>query len=48
MIDPEYLDITVPGQTVYEHPTKPGHTVFTYVIGGRGYFYKEKRTPETK
>jgi redox-sensitive bicupin YhaK (pirin superfamily) len=43
MIDPEYLDITVPAQTVYEHPTKPGHTVFAYVIGGQGYFCKEKK-----
>ncbi len=41
MIDPEYLDITVPAHTDYEHPTKPGHTVFAYVIGGRGYFGME-------
>ena len=43
MIDPEYLDITVPAQTVYEHPAKPGHTVFAYVIAGQGYFCKEKK-----
>ena len=43
MIDPEYLDITVPAHTVYEHSTKPGHTVFAYVIGGKGYFCKEKK-----
>jgi len=43
MIDPEYLDITVPQYTVYEHPTKTGHTVFAYVIGGQGYFCKEKK-----
>jgi redox-sensitive bicupin YhaK (pirin superfamily) len=43
MIDPEYLDITVPPHTVYRHPTKPGHTVFSYVIGGQGYFCKEKK-----
>lgn len=43
MIDPEYLDITVPGHTVYEHPAKPGHTVFAYVIAGQGYFCKEKK-----
>jgi redox-sensitive bicupin YhaK (pirin superfamily) len=41
MIDPEYLDITVPAHTDYEHPTKTGHTVFAYVIGGRGYFGME-------
>ena len=43
MIDPEYLDITVPAHTVYEHPVKPGHTVFAYVIAGQGYFCKEKK-----
>jgi redox-sensitive bicupin YhaK (pirin superfamily) len=43
MIDPEYLDITVPPHTVYRHPTKLGHTVFSYVIGGQGYFCREKK-----
>lgn len=43
MIDPEYLDITVPAHTVYEHPTKAGHTAFAYVIAGQGYFCKEKK-----
>ena len=42
-IDPEYLDITVPANTIYQHPTKPGHTVLAYVIAGQGYFCKEKR-----
>jgi quercetin 2,3-dioxygenase len=35
VIDPEYLDITVPAGTEYFHPTKRGYTVFIYVIGGR-------------
>ncbi|KPJ99289.1 MAG: pirin [Desulfobacterales bacterium SG8_35] len=43
MIDPEYLDITVPAHTVYSHPTKFGHTVFIYVIAGQGYFCKDKK-----
>lgn len=43
VIDPEYLDITVPAHSVYEHPTKPGHTVFVYVIDGSGYFCAEKK-----
>jgi len=42
VIDPEYLDITVPPGTEYIHPVKPGHTVFAYVIEGKGYFCKEK------
>lgn len=43
VIDPEYLDVTVPAQTTYSHPTKPGHTVFVYIIGGKGYFCEEKK-----
>jgi redox-sensitive bicupin YhaK (pirin superfamily) len=40
--DPEYLDVTVPAETEYIHPTKPGHTVFAYVIEGRARFCREK------
>jgi len=42
VIDPEYLDITVPPETTYLHPTKSGHTVLAYVIEGEGYFCSEK------
>jgi quercetin 2,3-dioxygenase len=42
VIDPEYIDITVPENSEFRHPTKRGHTVFAYVIGGRGYFCREK------
>jgi redox-sensitive bicupin YhaK (pirin superfamily) len=42
VIDPEYLDITVPPKSEFIHPTKPGHTVFAYVIEGKAYFCKEK------
>jgi redox-sensitive bicupin YhaK (pirin superfamily) len=41
--DPEYLDVTVPAGTEFTHRTMPGHTVFAYVIDGRGYFCKEKK-----
>jgi redox-sensitive bicupin YhaK (pirin superfamily) len=41
--DPEYLDITVPSWSEFTHPTKQGHTVFAYVIEGKGYFCKEKK-----
>ncbi|MBU0730745.1 MAG: pirin family protein [Proteobacteria bacterium] len=44
VIDPEYLDITVPPRAVYEHPTKKGHTVFAYVIGGNGVFCQDKES----
>ncbi|OGP82045.1 MAG: hypothetical protein A2V87_10790 [Deltaproteobacteria bacterium RBG_16_58_17] len=40
--DPEYLDVMVPAGTELTHPTRPGHTVFAYVIGGRGLFCREK------
>jgi redox-sensitive bicupin YhaK (pirin superfamily) len=40
--DPEYLDCTVPAGSEFIHPTKPGHTVFAYVIGGKAFFCKEK------
>jgi quercetin 2,3-dioxygenase len=43
VIDPEYLDITVPAGSEYVHPTKRGHTVLAYVIDGMGYFCQEKK-----
>jgi quercetin 2,3-dioxygenase len=42
VIDPEYLDITVPPHAEFNHPTKADHTVFAYIIDGNGYFCKEK------
>jgi redox-sensitive bicupin YhaK (pirin superfamily) len=42
VIDPEYLDVTVPAQSEFVHPTKRGYTVFAYIIEGNGYFCKEK------
>jgi len=43
VIDPEYFDVSLPAQTQFQHPTKPGHTVFVYVIDGSGYFCQEKK-----
>jgi quercetin 2,3-dioxygenase len=42
VIDPEYLDVTVPARSELRHPTKRGHTVLAYVIDGQGYFCQEK------
>ena len=42
VIDPEYLDISLPAHAEFVHPTKPGHTVCAYVIGGRVCFCREK------
>ena len=36
--DPEYLDVTIPPHTRYDHATVPGHTVFAYVIAGEAFF----------
>jgi len=44
IIDPEYLDITIPGQTEYIHKTKKGYTVFLYVIGGKGHTGGDNKT----
>jgi redox-sensitive bicupin YhaK (pirin superfamily) len=38
VIDPEYLDITVPSGSSFEYTVKRGYTVFAYVIEGEGYF----------
>jgi len=35
---PEYLDVDLPPGRSFTHPTPRGHTVFAYVIGGKGAF----------
>ena len=42
VIDPEYLDVTVPEETTFTHMVKEGHKVFAYVIEGEGYFDPER------
>lgn len=42
VIDPEYIDVTVPARSEFRHATKQGRTVFAYIIEGRGYFCEEK------
>jgi len=38
VIDPMYLDVTVPVGASFTHPVSRGHTAFAYVIEGKGYF----------
>jgi len=38
VIEPEYLDVTVPANSHFTHAIKQGHTAFAYVIEGKGYF----------
>ena len=42
VISPEYLDVTVPAHSEFVHRTTRGHTVFAYVIGGKGVFCNQK------
>jgi redox-sensitive bicupin YhaK (pirin superfamily) len=42
VIEPEYLDVSVPPGATFTHPTPRGHTVFAYVIGGWGVFCGQK------
>lgn len=37
VIDPEYLDVTVPAGARFTHAVKPGHTVFAYVFEGEAH-----------
>jgi len=41
VIDPEYLDVTVPEETHFVHPVPDGYTAFAYVIEGQGLFDPE-------
>jgi redox-sensitive bicupin YhaK (pirin superfamily) len=45
VIEPEYLDISLPAGSAYEHPTTPGHIVFAYVFEGVAAFGSGKATP---
>lgn len=38
VIEPEYLDITLPADAVFEHPLPGERTALAYVIGGEGVF----------
>jgi quercetin 2,3-dioxygenase len=42
MTDPELIDVSLPAHSSFVHPTKPGHTVFAYVIEGEGYFDQQR------
>jgi hypothetical protein len=38
VVDPLYLDVSMPPGARFTRGVKPGHTVFAYVIAGGGYF----------
>jgi redox-sensitive bicupin YhaK (pirin superfamily) len=39
---PEYLDVSLPAGQSFTHRTPRGHTVFAYVIGGKGVFCEQR------
>jgi len=41
VIQPQYLDVTVPPGTSFTHPIPRGHTVFAYVFSGKGIFCQQ-------
>lgn len=43
IIDPEYLDITIPENTNYLHPVKKAYTCFAYIFQGSVCFDEEDR-----
>ncbi len=42
VIDPVYLDVTVPPGTGFQRRMTAGHTVFAYILEGSGYFERER------
>ncbi len=42
VIDPEYIDVSIVPSGSFSHPTPRGHTVFAYVIGGKGAFCQQR------
>ena len=42
VIDPQYLDITIPAKTHFTFPTPTGYTVFAYIIDGKATFCDAK------
>jgi redox-sensitive bicupin YhaK (pirin superfamily) len=40
--DPVYLDVSLPPNANFVHSVKKGHTIFAYVVEGKGYFDQER------
>ena len=38
VVEPEYLDVSVPDGVTYLHPVRRGRTAFAYMIGGEAFF----------
>jgi redox-sensitive bicupin YhaK (pirin superfamily) len=46
--DPEYFDISIPPNEIFEHTVKPEHTLFAYVLDGAGSFEPDSKNNITK
>jgi hypothetical protein len=44
VIDPQYLDLSVPRDSEFIHDVKRGHTAFAYIFEGSGRFDDQKAT----
>jgi redox-sensitive bicupin YhaK (pirin superfamily) len=42
LVDPEYLDVSIPAETTFSRKIRSGYTAFAYVIEGTGYFDPER------
>jgi redox-sensitive bicupin YhaK (pirin superfamily) len=42
VVDPSYLDVSIPPGTTFSHPVSRGHKLFAYVVDGEGYFDPER------
>lgn len=38
VVEPEYLDVRMSPHAVFDHPVERGHTLFTYILQGKGRF----------
>ena len=48
VIDPLFLDVSLPSGKIFTHPVKAGHTAFAYVIEGEGCFDPESGSAAAK
>jgi redox-sensitive bicupin YhaK (pirin superfamily) len=45
VIEPQYLDVSVPRNSEFLHPVRRGHTVFAYIFEGSGLFDEQSARP---
>lgn len=45
MVEPEYLDVRIAPHRTFEHNVRRGHTLFAYVLQGKGRFDEERAEP---